>query len=234
MINLSMAAAIPTPAIMTEMNNAKGRGQYKIVEIVNELKPVDIYCYLYARFGAPNGLQNLFLAEDSDNLIHWEWAISIRENVILVQGHNFRSEVHIMGDLSTLPNLKFELITSIKEDFKKYGKDMTQIRTLLEEWQQFLNPYNRIRASTDEILKQIKELNLDPTKDKIADVFEGDDVNANVRRVNELGKKYAFAVGLGFGVRAMLPVLGESFVNFLIFILAKKEVKSDSRFFYRS
>jgi hypothetical protein len=29
----------------------------------NEIRPVDIYCYFGARFGAPNGIQNLFCAE---------------------------------------------------------------------------------------------------------------------------------------------------------------------------
>ncbi|MDE2177969.1 MAG: hypothetical protein KGJ50_06655, partial [Xanthomonadaceae bacterium] len=37
-------------------------------EIGNELLPVDIYCYLHAKYGTPNGLQNFLRSDDSDNL----------------------------------------------------------------------------------------------------------------------------------------------------------------------
>ena len=44
-------------------------------------------------------------------------------------------------------------------------------------------------------------------------------------------QKYDFAVGQVFGLRAMLPVMAESFVNFLLFILTKPEVKLNERLY---
>ena len=41
--------------------------------ITNEIKPVDLYCYLAARFGPPNGIQNWLRQNHSDNLVHWNW-----------------------------------------------------------------------------------------------------------------------------------------------------------------
>lgn len=41
-------------------------------EFTNEIKPLDLYCYLYAKYGPPNGIQNFLRSDDSDNLIHWE------------------------------------------------------------------------------------------------------------------------------------------------------------------
>jgi len=43
--------------------------------------------------------------------------------------------------------------------------------------------------------------------------------------------KYDRAIGMTFGLRSMLPVLAESFINLLIFVLAKPEVKTNERLF---
>src|SRR5438876_5378168 len=45
------------------------------LDIVNEVRPADLFCYLWARFGRPkpNGVQNILRSNDSDNLIHWDW-----------------------------------------------------------------------------------------------------------------------------------------------------------------
>src|SRR5690349_10157230 len=61
----------------------------------NELKPVDIYCYLGGRFGQPNGIQNFLRRDDSDNLVHWEWFLRTPGGYIMIQGMNFRTEVWI-------------------------------------------------------------------------------------------------------------------------------------------
>jgi hypothetical protein len=44
------------------------------LDIVNEIRPADLFCYLGARFGPPNGVQNFLRSNDSDNLIHWDHA----------------------------------------------------------------------------------------------------------------------------------------------------------------
>jgi hypothetical protein len=52
----------------------------------NEIAPSDLYCYLSARFGAPNGLQNFLRKDDSDNLIHWEWCLRCGDGWLTFQG----------------------------------------------------------------------------------------------------------------------------------------------------
>lgn len=47
-----------------------------IWEFTNEIKPIDLYCYLQAKYGNPNGLQNFLRDDSSDNLIHWEWSLA--------------------------------------------------------------------------------------------------------------------------------------------------------------
>lgn len=202
-----------------------------IWEMTNELKPLDLYCYLYARFGVPNGVQNIFRNDDSDNLIHWEWAFANEDGLMLIQGHNFRSEIHLIGDFKKR-DLKLEdFIVQIKSDFTNHGKAMSARRLELEKWDQFLNPYDRIRSTVDFQMKKIDELSLDPVKDKISSIFDDADIEAACARWEAVAEKYTFAVGLTFGLRAMLPVLAESFINLIIFILAKKEIKDNERLF---
>lgn len=45
-----------------------GRGDILVVQ--NLVSPLDLYTYLKARFGEPNGMQNLLRSNDSDNIFH--------------------------------------------------------------------------------------------------------------------------------------------------------------------
>ena len=111
--------------IMTGGKLPKGGG---IWQIGNELKPANLYCYLQARFGNPNGLQNIFRKDDSDNLIHWEWALAHKNGLILIMGMNMRSEVHLVGDWDFKNYSKEQFVEYIKRDFATYGKQMAAFR----------------------------------------------------------------------------------------------------------
>jgi len=101
---------------------------YNLLEIGNELKPSDLYCYLYAKYGAPNGIQNILRDNTSDNLVHWEWAIGCVDGLILIQGMNLRTEMHFIGEWKLDKGNKKLLIKYIKSDFANFGKGMTDIR----------------------------------------------------------------------------------------------------------
>jgi hypothetical protein len=113
----------------------------------NELRPVDIYCYLGARFGGPNGIQNILRADTSDNLIHWDWFLQYRNGLVQILGASFRTQIHILG----LPEITYQdreaFIQQIKNDFQKHGHAMGSIRKLLEHWYEFINPYQRLKEA---------------------------------------------------------------------------------------
>src|ERR1700722_18577774 len=58
------------------------------------LRPVDMYAYLRARFGPPNGLQNFLRNDDSDNLIHWDFNLKSAGADIYIAGHS--REIHFL------------------------------------------------------------------------------------------------------------------------------------------
>src|SRR5687768_7115221 len=104
-------------------------------ELHNEIRPVDLYCYLYARFGPPNGFQNFLRQDDSDNLIHWEWTLAYNFGYVSFQGMNFRTEVLLLGELPVAPPDREEFISQLKADFRKYGPRISEIRNnVLEKW----------------------------------------------------------------------------------------------------
>jgi len=203
----------------------------EIWEFTNEIKPIDLYCYFYAKYGHPNGIQSLLRSDDSDNLIHWEWALKGKYGLTFIQGHNFRSEIILVGDFKNRGLKVTDFISQIKSDIENHGKKISELRKKLEKWTQFVNPYQRIASAVNQHFLKLDELNLNPKEDKIPNPTSEEDLRTYEERWTTVTKKYSFAVGLAFGLRSMLPVLAESFVNLVLFILCRPDIKNNERLF---
>lgn len=200
-------------------------------EFTNEIKPLDLYCYLYAKYGPPNGIQNFLRSDDSDNLIHWEWTLAGEYGLTSIQGQNFRSEVHLIGDFKGKGLTLEDFISQIKSDIGNYGKKISELRKELEKWTQFINPYKRIESAVNLHFEKLDELNLNPQLDKFPQATSEEALKDFGERWSAVSEKYNYAVGLAFGLRSMLPVLAESFVNLILFILCRPDIKSNERLF---
>lgn len=203
----------------------------EIWEFTNEIKPLDLYCYLYAKYGPPNGMQSLLRSDDSDNLIHWEWALAGEYGLTFIQGQNFRSEVHLIGEFKGKGLTLEDFICQVKSDIGNYGKQISQLRKELEKWTQFVNPYKRIDSAVTQHFEKLDELQLEPLKDKVCQPVTEDEWEAYDEKWSKVHEKYSFAIGLTFGLRSMLPVLAESFINLVLFILCRPDIKSNERLF---
>jgi hypothetical protein len=199
-------------------------------ELGNELRPLDLFCYLGARFGSPNGFQNFLRADDSDNLIHWEWTLRHKAGLVSFQGMNFRTEIHIHGDVGATEADKAALVGQVKADFATHGSEMSNARKHLEHWVEFVNPYQRIKLSIDGLLEELAALKLDPDRDAL-DVFQWETADLAVmkKRAEERGARYSKGFGFCFGIRSMLPVLAEAYINLLIYLLMRPEIRGDDR-----
>jgi hypothetical protein len=49
------------------------------------------------------------------------------------------------------------------------------------------------------------------------------------KRWGEVAGKYSQGFGLCFGIRSMLPVMAEAFVNLLLYVLMRPEIRADQR-----
>ncbi len=214
---------------LIEMLRAEGRPHFDTHwTLCNEIKPVDLYCYLYGRFGAPNGIQNFLRGDHSENLIHWEWTLASHGRIILVQGHNFRTELWISGD--ELPREALEqLVVDVKSTFPRHGQAMGKVRKALEHWVEFINPYHRIRSSVECLMSEIEALDVEGKTSQLGGIGEYESPEQWSEEWGQQGKIVTKATGLCFGARAMLPVMAEAFVNLLMYLLMKPNLKQDDR-----
>jgi hypothetical protein len=222
------ALTCPHPKAIFErlLNGPKGKG-VAFWKWRSEVSPADLYCYLGARFGKPNGPQNFFRNDSSDNLIHWEWVLDHPSGSVHIQGMNFRTELWIIGDLDVSDADGVLLAQQMKADFANYGQQMASVRKSLEKWTEFVNPYQRLRRAVEKMLAELQALDLQPETQAIPDLSGAEDARRD-GWTDTLGK-YSKGLGLCFGIRSMLPVMAEAYVNFLLFVLMRPDLKNDDR-----
>ncbi|MBC3832523.1 hypothetical protein H8K33_13530 [Undibacterium amnicola] len=197
------------------------------LELRNELKPIDLYCYFSARFGMPNGIQNFLRNDHSDNLVHWDWTLKHRESLIGFWGTNFRTDLFVIGELEFTSSERLELIDQIRADFKNHGLKMAAVREKLEHWTEFVNPYARLTRTIHSLRHELSNLDLSSPFSSEFNTPSSAIEQAKVWKA--VTESHSRAYGLCFGIRSMLPVWAEAFLNLLIFVLARPDVKSDNR-----
>jgi hypothetical protein len=142
---------------------------------------------------------------------------------------SFRTEVGILGLAALEESDKDEFVRQVKGHFAQCQVAMAGVRKSLEHWVEFVNPYQRLRRSITALNDELLALNLDPRGDSIPDMVVMRDSAEFERRWKEQAVKYSRAIGLSFGIRLMLPVMAEAFVNLLLYMLMKPELKKDER-----
>lgn len=197
------------------------------LELRNELKPADLFCYFWARFGPPNGIQNVFRNDHSDNLVHWDWTFQSEGAIIGFWGTNFRTDVFVIGGDPFTDEDKAVLIQQIRENFRDFAREMKAVRSKLEHWTEFVNPYWRLTRAISSLSTELASLDL---KSPFENEFNTPTSLAHQQNAWEVvAAAQSRAFGLCFGIRSMLPVWAESFVNLLIFVQARPDIKADAR-----
>lgn len=194
------------------------------------LSPLEFYSYLKARFGEPNGYMMLLKVPTMDNLIHWHYMLKSENCFFNILGLNYRTEIHVDGASDFKEREWKNLILRITEDYKNYRKEMSKIKKSFEKWYIFINPYNRIKRIIDKYLERLNKLSIEniplPGRPRTE------------KEIKEYGDKFKHILGLyretaaiGISLQFLTPVLGEAFINLLIFILAKPEIRAEKRLF---
>ena len=227
-VDVMQLTAIPTAELVQAMKTPPVRTGGGMWEIHNEIRPLDLYCYLQARFGDPNGIQNILRADDSDNMFHWEWTLRDGEDRLSILGLNFRTEVVLFGPFDTSDEARLAFIREVKTDLSSYGTRMKAFRQTLEKWTMAFNPFHRIDHSIRQIQAELKA-----TKERMSrppqHPTSAADFSEFSQNLAEYGPLLSLAAGQCFGLRMMIPVWVESFVNVLIFVLAKESVRTNQR-----
>jgi hypothetical protein len=194
------------------------------------LRPADIYCYLKARFGKPNGSLMFSVPPSSDNLIHWHYTLVSGEDTLHIQEIGARVELTASSTPPLCDDDWRQLVTHLKDDFSRLGPQMKAVREGLERWTIFVNPYFRLEGIVADLHARLDSLHLE--RDYYPDhPIRQDELVDFEKSITRLYRKYTKAVELGLALRLISPVWGESFVNLVIFLFAKPDVKSNSRLY---
>jgi hypothetical protein len=121
----------------------------------------DLYAYLKARFGPPNGIQMISRAQSSDNLFHWHYTLAAGPATLDIWQGNLTAEIIVEGTNPPTDADWQQLLLAIKNDFKVHGPKMSKVKNELERWNLFVNPYKRLRDVLEQCRNDLNALGID-------------------------------------------------------------------------
>ncbi|SLN74653.1 hypothetical protein ROJ8625_04074 [Roseivivax jejudonensis] len=221
----------PSPREMLDfMDRPKttGKPSGSMLVFRKQLSPLSVYKYLVARFGQPYGFQTMAKKpHDSDNLFHWDYLLRAGEAWIYLQGGNRDVHVAVFGRRMSSKNwVKFA--KALKVDFRRCGSKMAAVGATLEKWSVVSNRFALIAdtcAGFHEILTDEQDLpDFTPGKRR-----SDAGIKRYSKQVEKIGKRADRVFGASLSLDLITPVLAEAFINLVIFMSRKDELKSNPR-----
>ncbi|MBW4529451.1 MAG: hypothetical protein KME02_02065 [Aphanothece saxicola GSE-SYN-MK-01-06B] len=123
-----------------------------------------------------------------------------------------------------------DFLLAIKQDFQRVASSMKEVRKGLERWKVFLNPYFRLKTMIESQLQELEDLKLGDLEEPSQPRTE-EEVESFREVFSKAAINFSKAAQISLGVRMLAPVWAESFVNLLIFAMARPEVRSDKRLY---
>ena len=189
------------------------------------LSPVDTYTYLHARFGKPNGFFNFLKSPNSDNLIHWDYLMFFEDIAINVIGKHRSVEICI--EKKFLEEDWEKLVNNFRKAFSIRAKQKKNSLKSLEKWTVFVNRYSVLCAEaaahhvTVEKLQDFKFEAPIPSIDEDNSGKLQKDFEKVISKFRELNQSC-------LALKLLTPIIIEAFLNLLILIMCKKEIKEDN------
>jgi hypothetical protein len=211
-----------------QAKTAEGHSHYKsILAARRTFSPVDIYCYLKARFGKPNGFQTFLARDSSDNWIHWDYNLKVAGEDVYISG-TYR-EVHFMLSETLADRDWFSFFKAIKTDFGRVGKDKSAVQHSLEKWIIFPNKY----IAMTEVCADLHSKVVEDKKLLIPDAFEfpwKDEIDQQqAHHFQEMARRISDLYQNSLKLALITPVMAEAFLNMVILILCRKEIRDNER-----
>ncbi|PIB95216.1 hypothetical protein CSW60_21915 [Caulobacter sp. X] len=200
------------------------------LSVRHHLSTLDMYCYLMARFGAPNGIQSFLRRDDSDNLVHWDFNLKAGAADVYIIATS--REVHFMIAEPMADADWKALILALKADFARVGPEKKTILDGLEKWSLFPNKYVAIaglcadhHAVITDVLAGGDPFEFDG-RSAVAAHRPEDDEPGKTRMVESPD---AALYGACLQLALLTPIMAEAFINMVILVLCRPEVRTDKR-----
>ncbi|MGX1097204.1 hypothetical protein [Amorphus sp. MBR-141] len=192
------------------------------------LSPLDMYKYLCGRFGKPNGMQTFLKnKKDSNNLVHWDFLINAGKNNIWIQGGNRDIHVAIKNRRMT-PKDWVKFASNIKNDFRRCRTHSQSVQSRLEKWNILSNRFSLISNACAEYHANIVD-NIEPPSFVPPRRRTEKDIRKYVNHVERISKRSEKIFNSCLSLDLITPIFIESYINLVIFILRKKELKDNAR-----
>jgi len=218
---------------ISNWNNKPDKFFSQLQKEINDREPVEIidlrkfnidlvklYCLFKAKISPyPNGFYT-FLIKDKPiaNLFWWDFILESEFGFL----HFFRKQSHVEVMLCVSEN-EFNLKYFVDYNFKKYAKEIEKVKSKLETHTLYINHYDSYKKCVDELWLNIKDLKIDPI-----DLEE--EVKKDSKRATALMQAYMennvklHTLGKSLILNAAFMI--ESYLNFLIRITAKSELRA--------
>lgn len=200
------------------------KGQRQLLIVRSKLRPVDVYCYLVARFGEPNGFQNFLRRDDSDNWIHWDFSIKADDVNVYIAGTS--RDVHIIVDEALSDEQWKDLILSIKQDYQRVGREKSTILRRLEKFVVFQNKYVAIAELCAELHAEITDT--PPYEQPTIKAAAYEEAPESFKQAMDRASSRANKLyGNCLKLRLLMPIMAEAFINMIILIFSKDSIRND-------
>jgi hypothetical protein len=215
------------------IQSRRKRGKSRSALVFRELlSPFDIYSYLKARFGEPNGMQSMMIhkikmvRDDSSNIFHWDYHVISPEGGIIFTGA--AREVHVWLDREFSDDEWLKFASALKADFGTYGQDKSKIVKSWQKWHIFPNRYlaianrcSELQSDLDDAVQAIESGIQDAPEPRFKKKFK----EWSARREEITSKVINSATQLSI----LTPVLFESFLGLLVAVFLKPEIRRNVR-----
>lgn len=196
----------------------------KVMVFQNLLSPLDVYCYLKARFGEPRGMQTFLKKDDSDNVFHWDYNIKAGQKDLYFVGATQEVHVWVDDDFSDADWINFA--NALKADFGRVGKDKSKVLKELEKWvilpNHFVSTANECGEYYHEIKRSLKKLR------RISKPVGKTGYDSDFKQLlNKQGRSVQKISSACIKLNILMPVMFESFLGLLIAILVRPEVRAN-------
>ena len=199
------------------------KGQRHLLMVRTHLRPADVYAYLKARFGVPNGFQNALRRDDSDNLVHWDFNLRADQVDVYLAGHS-RSIQIIVDEPMSDEDWK-ALIVGIKADYARVGEEKSKVTRSFEKFVIFQNKYVSLAGLCADLHADILDA---PGAEKVSLTSSyADNPHEFKDAMDRVSKRANKIYGDALKLRLLTPIMVEAFINMVILLYCKDTIRNN-------
>lgn len=188
------------------------------------INPYNLYLYLNARFGKPNGFLSLIRKEDSNQLFHWHYSLKYKEYKIEIMCATYRLEVFISNKIVKNEEECLSLLNLMIKDISSYKSKIPEVKKSMENWIQIINPFYKLK---EQIRIEFEEI--DKIEERISQIDLMKLANRNIDSdIFSEWSNYIDSCSMkSFSIRCLIPVYIETFINLVLYIALPEDLKKD-------